>query len=386
MTNQRLLPRLNTKQQGKLEERPVAIKEWLGGKGTQQEMFDRADKLGDTFYVSKETKLYEGKNTYSYNSFKDLDSFLTYQSTIDGPKHFYELIRENTPCREYYDIDAQKSDFETIQSFLKEFDTLREEFLKTQQTISDFEPLLQKHQSNIWGNLTINRRLVPTQIITEACNDKKFSLHIIYNQKRKFRNTTELKYFMTEFNNFLKTKNTKIELDLSVYNKNSTMRIIGSSKVSDVSRIFKSYHHIDLPMSNFFISNPTTGLHNKLNMIEQPKKDKSEYPKLTDEEELEFCKTLIKHINKDRACNYENWFKFGCALFNVLNGTKEGLDVFLEFSKFCPEKYDEQTCIDLYQSFRDPELNDNIGKGSLIYWYNEDKTGHFKPRKMIRSK
>ena len=377
--NERLLQRRNTKnKQSKIVKNDVYIKEWLGGKGAQKEMYERADKLGDTFYVSREHQIYPGTSTYSYNSFKDLDMFLIYQSTINEPKHFYELIRENKPCKEYYDIDAPKSDFKSINIFLQEFNKLREEFITTQQIITEFEPLLEKHQRNLYEYIAINRRLVPCQIVTESCSSNKFSLHIVYNHKRKFKNTTELKYFMNAFDHFLKSKNTKIKLDLSVYNKNSAMRTIGSSKISDTTRIFKSYHHIDLPMSNFFISNPTTALHNKLNMIHTEKKlITTGYPKLTDEEELEFCQILIRnHINKDRAKEYRTWFDMGCALYNVLNGSKEGLDLFLEFSQLCPEKYDEQTCIDVYRAFRDPDfpLDTKITKGSLIYWYNEDKS------------
>jgi len=356
----------------------IRVKEWLSGRGAQNDMFERADKCKDTFYVARQVILpYDKtKTTYEYNSFKNLDSFIQYQSSIDEPKHFYEIIREGTPCKEYYDIDCKKSDFDSINTFLVEFSELREEFIKIQNIITDDydkSKLLQTLQRDSFGYIREHKnRLIPCQIVTEACNDKKFSLHIVYNHRMRFKNTKHLKYFMEAFDSFLKTKDTKIELDLSVYNKNSLMRCIYSSKALDTKRILVP-DVMEWPIENFFISNPTSILSYSLNITEQPKKrNKDEYPQLTDEEELEFCKKLIKCINKDRASNYEDWFKLGCGLYNTLNGSKEGLDLFLEFSQLCPDKYDEQACIDLYNSFRDPDLNDNISKGSLIYWFKQD--------------
>lgn len=378
MTNQRLLPRLNTKkQQGEFKEQPIRVKEWLSGRGAQQTMFERADRLGDTFYIARQAILpyNKTKTTYEYNSFKNLNDFINYQSNIDGSKHFYELLREGTPLKEYYDIDAIKTDFNSVNDFLLEFDSLREEFIKTQNIITDEYDkgiLLETLQKDCYGYIkTHNHRLIPCQIVTEACNDKKMSLHIIYNHKMKFKNTKQLKYFMEAFDSFIKTKKTKIQLDISVYNKNSLMRCLDSSKALDTSRIFKPTF-MEWPIENFFISNPTSALTFNLNIEEQPKRNKAEYPQLTDEEELEFCKTLITKINKERASNYDSWFKMGCGLYNTLNGSREGLELFLEFSQLDPYKYDEQACIDLYESFRDPELNDNISKGSLIFWYRQD--------------
>jgi len=377
----RLLPRrvsndFNIKNNKEIYNEPIC-KEWLSGRGAQNDMFERADKCKDTFYTARQTILpYDKtKTTYEYNSFKNLNSFINYQSNIDESKHFYEIIREGTKCKEYYDIDAIKTDFNSITDFLIEFDNLREEFIKSQDIITgeyDKPKLLETYQKDFYGYPKIHeRQLIPCQIVTESCNDKKMSLHIIYNHKCLFKNSREMKFFMESFDSFLKTKKTKIQLDLSVYNKNSLMRCIGSSKALDRKRVFNPIY-LNYPIQNFFISTSSCFVTYNLNITEQPKRDTSIYPVLSNEEELEFCKKLISKINKERASNYDNWFKMGCGLYNTLNGSKEGLELFLEFSQLDPYKYDEQACIDLYQSFRDPELNDNISKGSLIYWFNQD--------------
>lgn len=379
----RLLPRkvsndFNIKNNKEIYNEPIRVKEWLSGRGAQTTMFERADKCNDTFYIARQVILpYDKtKTTYEYNSFKNLNSFIKYQSSIDDDnRHFYEIVREGTKCKEYYDIDAIKSDFNSITDFLIEFNTLREEFIKSQNIITDTydkSKLLESYQKDCYGYHKIHeRRLIPCQIVTESCNDRKMSLHIIYNHKCLFKHSRDMKFFMESFDSFLKTKKTKIQLDLSVYNKNSLMRCLDSSKALDVKRKFNETF-LNYPIQNFFISTSNSQTTYSLNITEQPKRDTSIYPVLSNEEELEFCKTLVSKVNKERASNYESWFKMGCGLFNTLNGSKEGLELFLEFSQMCPSKYDEEACIELYNSFRDPELNDNISKGSLIYWYNED--------------
>lgn len=384
----RLMKRQNRdtdKKHSEIRYEATRTKEWLSARGAQQSMYDRSDLCHDNFYIAKQVKLpYDNKTTYAYNSFNSLTSFLDYQSTIvDDNRHFYELIRENTPCKEYYDIDSSKTNFESASVFLTEFDSLRREFIQTQDIITDAydkDKLLETYQKDCYGYIkTYNRNLIPCQIVTESCNDNKMSLHIIYNHRCIFKNSQDLKIFMTAFNSFIKTKKTDIEIDLSVYNRNSLMRCIGSSKALDTTRKFNIFC-TTFPIENLFISNSNCQVTYNLNITEQQKRDKSEYPPMTDEDELQFCKTLIKKINKERASDYEKWFKMGCGLFNTLNGSKEGLDIFLEFSELCPSKYDENSCIALYQSFRDPELNDNIGKGSLIYWFNEDNDKVFKKK------
>ena len=49
-------------------------------------------------------------------------------------------------------------------------------------------------------------------------------------------------------------------------------------------------------------------------------------------------------ISDDRAADYSDWMTIGWTLFNISDGTQEGLNLWLEFSKRCTDKFDEAGC------------------------------------------
>jgi hypothetical protein len=99
--------------------------------------------------------------------------------------------------------------------------------------------------------------------------------------------------------------------------------------------------------------------------IEQPVR---EYPKLSDEKELETCTTIIDVIKDHRADEYKDWISIGMALHNTLNGSEEGLDLFLKFSRKCPDKFNELECRNVWSKFN----GSGCTKGTLIYYFNQD--------------
>ena len=46
-----------------------------------------------------------------------------------------------------------------------------------------------------------------------------------------------------------------------------------------------------------------------------------------------------------RASEYSEWMTVGWLLFSISDGCPEGLDLWLDFSSKCAEKYDESSCI-----------------------------------------
>ena len=88
------------------------------------------------------------------------------------------------------------------------------------------------------------------------------------------------------------------------------------------------------------------------NNLEQPLKHRlmdvketKNYSKDTTENELKLAKKLISILSKDRADNFNDWMTVGWALYNISEGSKDGLDLWLDFSKKCPEKYQESACM-----------------------------------------
>ena len=51
---------------------------------------------------------------------------------------------------------------------------------------------------------------------------------------------------------------------------------------------------------------------------------------------------LVKCIPDKWAADYLAWKSIGQSLYNLYKGTEEGLNVWLEFSAKCPEKFDKE--------------------------------------------
>ena len=205
-------------------------KEFLSGIGAQQKWFDRAicdraicDDGDDKFFVVYQQPIGDDKFTNTYSSFININSFLNhYKIQDEEDKRYYELIKNE--CVEYYDIDGKWTDgWESIEDLLCEFTRLR----------SDFAIDNQMNDTNI---------LFQDLIVTEACNKIKMSLHIIIRRDRFFNSCKDQKVWATCFNKWIiENTQSKIRLDLSVYNSNSLMRLVGSHKGNDPTRKFKPY-------------------------------------------------------------------------------------------------------------------------------------------------
>jgi len=201
----------------------------FSGKGAQQKSFDHGDELGHKCFIVFQQPINEDVYTNTYCSFIDINNFLEYYRDYpDEEKRFYELIRKDTRCSEYYDFDFKMNDWdgETQQDKMNNVLT---EFLKVRNDFS---------REN-----TINptRYTKDDIVVLESCSLEKLSLHVIMrpNPPRFFSNTRDQKIFMTLFKTFLKSIDTKIELDMSVYASNSLMRLEGSHKKDQVNRKFK---------------------------------------------------------------------------------------------------------------------------------------------------
>jgi hypothetical protein len=344
------------------------------GIGSQQKMFDYAYE-DDDFYLVKQLKTPNGF-TNTYCSFYDINSFLKFRSTRRRYTAYNELIREGQACLEYYDCDAKWSDgWNSIEEYVQEFLKLRQSFdSKLYFDDVEYEDL----------------------VITESCNETKLSLHIIIrhtkkkyhitHQQRYFENTKDHKIFASTFANYIKTSHpkSKIKIDLSVYNKNSIMRCIDSYKIGDKKRVFKAYGRSKdiTDMRKFYVSylekicfvGHYTNYCGSYYSVTEPEKEDNiiiHRPIVSDEKELETCKIFIEIIKKDRADNYQEWCSIGSALYSTLNGSKEGFELFCDFSRQSEEKFNYNSCVNIWRGFG--SSTSLATKGTLVYYYNLDK-------------
>jgi len=347
----------------------TAVK-WERGIGAQQRCFDRADRLGHSFYIARQRPIPRGF-TYEYTSFNYVDDFLQFRKGYEGNHHFNEVIREGNPCYEYYDIDASWDEFNSVQECLCAFLRLRADYQQEQQPDCSWEQVIKYEDL----------------IVTEACNTKKLSLHVIINKNKYFKNTDEQRRWQKTFSTWVQNR---FKIDMSVYNKNSVMRCIDSSKVTEPNRplrawghskkikdkrlffcsAVKQYHYYD-PKGNV-TSSILSGM--EIYVPESPKqiitkseRDPIEFPQL-----LENVNHMIETISPSRADSYETWFPISAAIKSVLGDCQEAFDLYHYFSEGCPEKYNEDQCT----LFWDKMTNSQCSKytiGTLYNYYNLDK-------------
>lgn len=338
---------------------------WERGTGAQSRCFERADRFGYDFFIARQ-KIIGDRFTYEYTSFSSINDFLNFSNKYKGKHHFNEIIRQNKPCVEYYDIDGSWNDFSSIQECLCLFIKLRCDFGQEQGET--------------------DRVLYDDLIVTEACNSSKLSLHIIIRKGNKyFENTDDQRRWQNNFSDWL---GDMFKHDLSVYNKNSIMRCINSSKVSDPDRILKPWGHSKriknkrlffcsyIPIYYYGRSEYNTppipnGL--PINVVRKEtkvvtvKRDPIEFPEL-----VENLTHIIDTISPTRASEYDTWFAISASIKSVLGDCQDAFDLYHYFSEQCIEKYNQDDCTRQWDNIKAEQYN-KFSIATLYRFYHLDK-------------
>lgn len=90
-------------------------------------------------------------------------------------------------------------------------------------------------------------------------------------------------------------------------------------------------------------------------------------------ETMEKARKYLAVISETRANSFTDWMQIGWALYNISNGSEDGLMMWLEFSSRCAEKFDEAECISKWNKM---EVR-NITLGSLAHFAKEDNPVEF---------
>jgi P4 family phage/plasmid primase-like protien len=83
---------------------------------------------------------------------------------------------------------------------------------------------------------------------------------------------------------------------------------------------------------------------------------------------LEKVTRFMAILSDQRATVYSDWLQVGWALYNITNGSNDGLMLWLHFSERCPEKFDEAYCISLWEKME----RRNITIGTIQHFAKED--------------
>lgn len=127
-----------------------------------------------------------------------------------NPKNFYQVIRENRPVREYYDIDMEGK-FHT-----EDWESENNKFIKNFLHNRNFI----ERENNPSSYTTLSK---DDFIILTAHKPEKLSFHL-YSKTTAFKSIHEHKLFSEKLKEFVP------QIDLSVYSKNRCLRLIGNSK------------------------------------------------------------------------------------------------------------------------------------------------------------
>jgi P4 family phage/plasmid primase-like protien len=98
--------------------------------------------------------------------------------------------------------------------------------------------------------------------------------------------------------------------------------------------------------------------------------EKKDYVVKNMSEILEKASKLLNIISESRASDYSNWMHIGWALYNISNGSENGLALWLNFSSKCAEKFNEGVCISSWDKMvkNDPPMT----IGTIAYFARQD--------------
>ena len=101
----------------------------------------------------------------------------------------------------------------------------------------------------------------------------------------------------------------------------------------------------------------------------------------TSTDDVQYAKKLVKLLSKSRAIPYNEWITVGWALYNI---SPVLLIEFMEFSKLAGSKYDEQSCLKVWDDCSKRYDNDGYSISSLVKWAKDDNSEGY--RKLLRDK
>lgn len=96
-------------------------------------------------------------------------------------------------------------------------------------------------------------------------------------------------------------------------------------------------------------------------------------------EVMEKARKFLNVISERRAEIYSDWMQIGWAIYNITDGSEDGMMMWLDFSSRCPEKFDEASCMSVWEKME----HRNMTIGTLAHFAKEDNPIEYS--KIVRS-
>lgn len=114
----------------------------------------------------------------------------------------------------------------------------------------------------------------------------------------------------------------------------------------------------------------------------KPKNVNNEYNKISVEEAISESKKLLPLLSDERADIHYDWMTIGWVLFNIGEGTSEAFELWLDFSRRCPSKFDENKCSYEWERMR----KGNYTIGTLKDFANKDNPELYEKYKLDKAR
>ena len=285
--------------------------------GSYKYKLEDIDKSKDFFVAYQKLD-----DTYCYQSYNTFEDFMEIQNKEITPelRRWNEIIVENRPVPEYYDLDAKPTDNNT--DFFDYYKIVGED-----KIIDEFIAFRNKFVEKYYIKYDIKSNFV----ISTSSNENKFSVHIVVRNGLFFQNAHQaLKIFTNEFLKFLKQpiNNTVITFDTQVYSKSRNMRLIGNTKLGKNNFLKKHHNSSSFDDKLFLFSH----IQSEDTLFFIPKKIKTPPEKINNNnkiinvnKDLMELKNLL-HIIDNKNTN--NWLVTGQIISDITNNSDEGLEIF----------------------------------------------------------
>lgn len=209
---------------------------WIDGLRSQDAMFKVADSISeDAFYIAADDWTRQGGESWHagkrYGAFRSAVEFVTNMLEISSNRSYYEIIRENRPCKAYMDLEAEAGAMSA-----EEGKTMCEAVIREwNRRVRERWPVAVRECPQCQAHMLLHGS-------RNAGNGLKISYHIIFPwlvfpcNNGALREVIVTMSSMPEFQYRTQTGMLKPFIDPGVYTRNRQFRLLLNYKLPDLTR------------------------------------------------------------------------------------------------------------------------------------------------------
>ena len=347
----------------------IRLHKYYENKGSQDLMFIENNHL--PFKVAYSIS-YDGEETrMCYNAYESYEDFI--QKIKGQPKEHmrWNELHSGGKVPECYDLDAGIKDVpkESQSKKDKQIKRLQQKMFQIYKekgadyVINKFlehrKDFIQDHNKKY--DQKEEEHGVKFAVLT-ACDENKFSAHIVVRNGMCFEDMEHLKHFMNKFHNYLIKDDVEFIFDNAIYTKHRGIRMEGMTKFKTDRFLVRHSMSEGLDDKDFLFWHVKQG--DKLYKIkivkkvyvENSEKRVSNFSENNSIDDYKEMTQLLNLVNSD--CDRKKWSSVGQCIYTLTTGSDEGLEEFIKWSKKDGYDFNENNCITDWNSHKvNPNYN-----------------------------